>query len=152
MREIRIVNELSFVFQYGWGALCLMHGGVQGFTWYYAVPGFFGWTYVNFVASICHMPFFGTRRYECGAAHKCHSVNINLFGIWGPLVLPMLGENWHNNHHAFASTARSGFEWWEIDLSYILICLLYYCGLVTSIRQPAKKVLVPYKEERHKDD
>lgn len=54
----------------------------------------------------------------------------------------MLGDNWHNNHHAYASTARAGFEWWELDLNYLLICLFYYLGLVSSIRQPNKKVML----------
>ncbi len=31
------------------------------------------------------------------------------------LALVTMGEGWHNNHHAFQSSARQGFRWWEID-------------------------------------
>ena len=34
------------------------------------------------------------------------------------------GEGWHNNHHAFSNCARHGHRWWEIDLTYVAICLL----------------------------
>lgn len=35
--------------------------------------------------------------------------------IW--LALPTFGGSWHNNHHAFSSSAITGLEWWQIDLS-----------------------------------
>ena len=38
------------------------------------------------------------------------------------LALITLGEGWHNNHHRYPGSARQGFYWWEIDLTY------YGCG------------------------
>ena len=35
-----------------------------------------------------------------------------------------MGEGWHNNHHAFPTSARDGLRWWELDTSYMLIRLL----------------------------
>ena len=32
------------------------------------------------------------------------------------LAIVTLGEGWHNNHHAYQSSVRQGFRWWEIDL------------------------------------
>ena len=48
------------------------------------------------------------------------------------------GEGWHNNHHAFQRSARHGFRWWEIDLTYRTIQLLWVFGLATQIHLPVK--------------
>ena len=53
-----------------------------------------------------------------------HSRNNFLFGILG------LGEGWHNNHHAFPFSARHGLKWWQLDMSYYIIWLLSFFGLV----------------------
>ncbi len=34
------------------------------------------------------------------------------------LALLTLGEGWHNNHHHYPGSARQGFYWWEIDITY----------------------------------
>ncbi len=36
------------------------------------------------------------------------------------LALITMGEGWHNNHHAYQSSVRQGFRWWEIDLTDLL--------------------------------
>ena len=36
--------------------------------------------------------------------------------LW--LALITFGEGWHNNHHFFPGSARQGFRWWEIDLTW----------------------------------
>ncbi|NJN75722.1 MAG: acyl-CoA desaturase [Synechococcaceae cyanobacterium RL_1_2] len=48
------------------------------------------------------------------------------------------GEGWHNNHHAFQFSARHGLEWWEIDLTWIMIRTLQILGLATDIKLPPK--------------
>jgi fatty-acid desaturase len=48
-----------------------------------------------------------------------------------------IGEGWHNNHHAFPSSAKHGFfRWWELDLTYIVIVLFRNLGLVNSLKIP----------------
>lgn len=37
------------------------------------------------------------------------------------VALLTFGEGWHNNHHAFKFSARHGMEWWQFDLTYIII-------------------------------
>ncbi len=32
-----------------------------------------------------------------------------------------MGEGWHNNHHAYQSSVRQGFRWWEIDVTYYIL-------------------------------
>lgn len=50
------------------------------------------------------------------------------------LALITLGEGWHNNHHYYPASAKQGFYWWELDISYYLIRLLGALGLVWDIR------------------
>lgn len=45
-----------------------------------------------------------------------------------------LGEGWHNNHHAFQRSARHGFEWWQLDLTWELIRFLQFVGLATDVK------------------
>ncbi len=50
------------------------------------------------------------------------------------LALLTFGEGWHNNHHHYPGSARQGFRWWEIDLTYYGLCLLRRLGLVWELR------------------
>jgi stearoyl-CoA desaturase (delta-9 desaturase) len=53
--------------------------------------------------------------------------------IWW-LALATLGEGWHNNHHRFCSSARSGFSAWQLDLTFWGIRLLERLGLASQLR------------------
>lgn len=125
-----IVNSLMILVWY--------YGGMEELTWLYFAPTFLSNNSEQLGNSIAHM--YGDRAYACGQSPNCDSRN-----VWW-LSIAMLGENWHNNHHAFASSARQGFEWYQIDISYWFILAFYYMGLITSIREPVKSVLAPYGE------
>jgi len=43
-------------------------------------------------------------------------------------------NGWHNNHHHYAVSNRNGFYWWEIDMTYYLVLLLSFLGIVRDIR------------------
>ena len=55
------------------------------------------------------------------------------------VALLTFGEGWHNNHHAFQRSARHGFRWWEVDLTYRTIQLLWVLGLASDIHLPIVK-------------
>lgn len=57
------------------------------------------------------------------------------------LALITFGEGWHNNHHFFQSSVRQGFYWWEIDITYYVVKLASYFGLVWDIRRPPAEVI-----------
>ncbi|MDB5314117.1 MAG: acyl-CoA desaturase [Gemmataceae bacterium] len=88
------------------------------------------------VNSVCHL--WGRRPYPEGD----HSRNNFVFGVLA------LGEGWHNNHHAFPTSARHGLRWWQIDVSYYVIRLLALVGLAWRIRLPANR---PASAPRHQD-
>ncbi len=46
------------------------------------------------------------------------------------------GEGWHNNHHMDPPSASNSHQWWEIDLIYMVIRGLEFCGLATDVIRP----------------
>jgi stearoyl-CoA desaturase (Delta-9 desaturase) len=86
------------------------------------------------INSLCH--FFGRRDYDTGDESR------NL--AW--LSIFTFGESWHNNHHAFPTSARHGLRRWQIDPSWIAIRSLEKLGLVWDVvrvdeRRRARKAL-----------
>jgi stearoyl-CoA desaturase (delta-9 desaturase) len=103
------------------------------------VWGFFVSTVVLFHAtvtinSLAHR--FGSRRF----ATRDDSRN----NPW--LALLTFGEGWHNNHHYFPGSARQGFRWWEIDLTWYGLKLMALLGLVHDLKPVPAWVLA--KAER----
>ena len=50
------------------------------------------------------------------------------------LALITMGEGWHNNHHYYQATARQGFYWWEIDVTFYIIKVLSWLGLIWDVK------------------
>ena len=44
------------------------------------------------------------------------------------------GEGWHNNHHAYPSSAKQGLQRGQIDLTWYHIVLLKKLRLATNVR------------------
>jgi stearoyl-CoA desaturase (delta-9 desaturase) len=59
------------------------------------------------------------------------------------LALITLGEGWHNNHHHYAISARQGFFWWEIDITYYLLRAMSWLGIVWDLRPVPERVRAP---------
>ncbi len=78
----------------------------------------------------------GYRKFETADA----STNIM---PWGILIG---GEELHNNHHAFASSAKFSVQWWEFDLGWLYIRVFQALGLARVKKLPPKTVLVPGKK------
>ena len=81
------------------------------------------------INSVSHV--IGKRRF----ATKDDSRN-NFF-----LALLTLGEGWHNNHHHYPATARQGFMWWEIDVTYYFIKLMEKLGIIWDVKGLPQSVL-----------
>jgi stearoyl-CoA desaturase (delta-9 desaturase) len=52
------------------------------------------------------------------------------------LALLAWGEGWHNNHHRVPASARQGFRWWEVDLTWYCLRLLRRLGVVWDVVEP----------------
>ena len=76
------------------------------------------------INSVTHI--WGSRRFQTRDDSK------NSF--W--LALFTFGEGWHNNHHAYPTSARHGMTWREVDLSWMQIKLMSWVGLAWDIKVP----------------
>ncbi|BFD46222.1 MAG: fatty acid desaturase [Rickettsia endosymbiont of Sergentomyia squamirostris] len=72
------------------------------------------------VNSLCH--FVGSKKYYKGTAGD----------IWW-MALFLLGENWHNFHHAFPSDYRNGAKWYHFDVHKWIIYLMSKLGLAWDL-------------------
>jgi stearoyl-CoA desaturase (delta-9 desaturase) len=52
------------------------------------------------------------------------------------VALLTLGQGWHNNHHAFPSSARVGLRWWQVDMGWWILRIAQGLGLVKELKQP----------------
>jgi stearoyl-CoA desaturase (Delta-9 desaturase) len=100
-------------------------GALLGFLWGGLARIFLVHHVTWSVNSVCHI--WGYRPFR---SHD-ESRNNPIFGVLA------MGEGWHNNHHAFPTSARHGLRWWEFDLSYIVIKGLELCGLAKAVKVPS---------------
>jgi stearoyl-CoA desaturase (delta-9 desaturase) len=64
------------------------------------------------------------------------------------LALLTLGEGWHNNHHHYQATARQGFRWFEIDVTWYLLQLQRALRLVSEVKGIPEVVKVEARARR----
>ncbi|WP_126338863.1 DesA family fatty acid desaturase [Legionella spiritensis] len=72
--------------------------------------------------------YWGYRNFECPDA----STNVIPWGLC------IGGEELHNNHHTFASSAKFSVKWWEFDLGWMYIRCLSFLGLAKVKKLPPK--------------
>ncbi|WUR12697.1 fatty acid desaturase [[Empedobacter] haloabium] len=81
--------------------------------------------------------YWGYRNFDCPEAAT------NLL----PLGLLIGGEELHNNHHAFASSAKMSVRWYEFDAGWMVITLLRWLGLAQVRPLPVRPRALPGKRE-----
>ena len=79
--------------------------------------------------------WWGYRNFETADA----STNIS------PIGIIIGGEELHNNHHSFASSAKLSNKWWEFDIGWFYIRTMEILGLATVKKTAPKPVIVPGK-------
>ena len=102
--------------------------------WSGLVVGFFWSTVLLYHATFCinslaHV--HGRKRYLTGDESRNNWL----------LALFTMGEGWHNNHHAYQSSVRQGFRWWEIDATYYVLRALSVARVVWDLKSPPREVL-----------
>ncbi len=103
-------------------------GSWWGLVWGFFVSTTLLWHGTFTINSLSHV--FGRRRYLTEDNSRNSFV----------LALVTMGEGWHNNHHYYQRATNQGFFWWEIDLTYYVLKLLSYVGLVWDLHTPPEKV------------
>ena len=76
----------------------------------------------GFVNGIGH--WWGYRNFESADT----ATNLSPWGVW------IGGEELHNNHHAFPSSAKFALRKWEFDIGWAVICGLRAVGLAKVLR------------------
>jgi stearoyl-CoA desaturase (Delta-9 desaturase) len=109
--------------------LCFLAGGWPGL-----VVGFFWSTVLVYHATFCinslaHV--WGRKRYVTGDDSRNNWL----------LASFTMGEGWHNNHHAYQSSVRQGFRWWEYDPTYYTLKVLSWMGIVWDLKMPPAAVV-----------
>ena len=74
------------------------------------------------INSLSHV--IGRVRYRTGDTSKNN---------WFLAIITM-GEGWHNNHHYYPNAARQGFYWWEYDITFYILKLLSWCGIIWDLK------------------
>lgn len=127
--ELRFLHKFEVVPALALAAVCFFVAGWSGL-----VVGFFWSTVLVYHATFCinslaHVS--GSTRYVTGDDSRNNWL----------LALFTMGEGWHNNHHAFQSSARQGFRWWEIDPTFYFLQALSWVGVVWDLKTPPDRVL-----------
>jgi len=137
IRDFTKFPELRFIDRFSWlpvvifAAATFALGGLPAFVWIFGVATTASFHATLFINSLAHGETRRARRYA--TADKSRN------SFW--LALLTLGEGWHNNHHRFMSVARQGFRWWEVDVTFYLLKLLSFAGVVHALRPPPASAL-----------
>jgi len=102
--------------------------GLQGFIVGFCLSTVMLWHTTFIVNSLSHV--WGTRPYETSDDSRNNFV----------IALLTAGEGWHNNHHHYQSSARQGFRWWQVDLSFYVLKTLQLFRIVWDVREPPEHI------------
>lgn len=126
---------LGFGIEY-WTGGSPWFGALLGFVWGGLVRIFVSHHITWSINSVCHI--FGKRHFRSND----HSTNNVICGVLA------MGEGWHNNHHAFPSSAKHGLLWYQFDMSWIVIRTMKMLGLAWDIRLPSERALASKRIEK----
>jgi stearoyl-CoA desaturase (delta-9 desaturase) len=102
-----------------------LHGSKEAFT-------IFIWAFPLRIATVLHCTWLLNSAAHRFGIHKYPTRDQSTNCWW--VALLTFGEGWHNNHHAFPSSARHGLEWYELDFSWYLIFILQKIGLINNVK------------------
>ena len=127
--ELRWLEKNQYLPGMALGVACYLLGGWDAFFVGYCLSTVLVYHVTFMINSLAHV--FGRQRFLTGDDSRNNAV----------LAVLAMGEGWHNNHHYYPSTARAGFRWYEIDMTYYVLWTLSKFGLVWDLRQPPQSVL-----------
>ncbi len=127
--EIRFLHRFELLPAVSLAVLCFFMAGWSG-----VVVGFLWSTVLVYHSTFCinslaHI--HGKKRYVTGDSSRNNWL----------LAIITMGEGWHNNHHAYQSSVRQGFKWWEIDPTFYILWGLSKIGVIWDLKLPPAQVL-----------
>lgn len=143
---LRWMDRYFILFPLASAATLFAIGGMPFLVW-----GFF----VSTVLVLHSTWFVNSATHVWG--YRTHSTRDDSTNLWWVALLTY-GEGWHNNHHAYQTSARHGLAWWELDMTYMAIRLMQLVGLAHSIKLPKLDRQVkpdaglPSADDRQQDD
>jgi stearoyl-CoA desaturase (Delta-9 desaturase) len=127
--ELRFLNKYYLLPPILLGAAVFFTLGASGLFFGFFVSTVLLWHGTFTINSLSHV--FGKRRF----ATTDDSRNNWL------LAIVTMGEGWHNNHHRYCVSTRQGFYWYEYDITYYILKLLSFVGLVWKLTPVPASVL-----------
>ncbi|TMJ56036.1 MAG: acyl-CoA desaturase, partial [Alphaproteobacteria bacterium] len=127
--ELRWLHKFEVLPAVVIAVLCFLIAGWSGL-----IVGFLWSTVLLYHATFCinslaHV--HGRKRYVTGDDSRNNWL----------LAFFTMGEGWHNNHHAYQSSVRQGFRWWEIDATFYILKALSWLGIVWDLKTPTEQVM-----------
>jgi stearoyl-CoA desaturase (Delta-9 desaturase) len=135
--ELRLLDRFTWAPLVGYALLCYAIAGVAGVVWGFVVSTIAVDHATFCINSLAHL--WGSRRYDTPDTSRNNPL----------LAVLTLGEGWHNNHHFYMSSARQGFFWWELDVSYYTLKALEWLRVVRDVREPPAWALTGHGRVSH---
>ncbi|HET9624253.1 MAG TPA: acyl-CoA desaturase [Kofleriaceae bacterium] len=119
--ELRALDRVPLLVAVAWGFALYFIGGPVALFWGHFASLVLAWHATFCINSLAHV--WGTRPYATSDDSRNNFV----------LAVLTLGEGWHNNHHHYQRSARQGFHWWQVDVSYYVLKALEVCHIVWDV-------------------
>jgi stearoyl-CoA desaturase (delta-9 desaturase) len=126
--ELRFFDRYYYLPAIAFAVALFAIGGTWALYWGFFVSTTLLWHGTFTINSLTHV--FGKARYVTTDNSKNN--------LW--LALITLGEGWHNNHHYYQRATNQGFFWWEIDVTFYVLKVLSWVGLVWDLHRPPAHV------------
>ncbi len=127
--ELRWLNKHWLVPPTMLAVFCFLVAGWPGLFIGFFLSTVLLWHDTFIINSLTHL--WGKRRFDTTDDSRNNALT----------ALLTLGEGWHNNHHYYQSSCRNGFYWYEIDVTYYVLKMMSWVGLVWDIREVPDHVL-----------
>ena len=129
--ELRFLDKYDWIGPWALGILSYLIAGWSGLVVGFFTSTVFLWHATFMVNSVSHI--FGRRTYDTDDDSRN-----NVF-----VALLTGGEGWHNNHHHYQASAKQGFRWYQLDMTWLVLKGLSYVGIVKGLRSPHARVRTP---------
>jgi stearoyl-CoA desaturase (Delta-9 desaturase) len=134
--ELRILDKYHLIPPILLGAVVFFTLGASGLFFGFFASTVLLWHGTFTINSLSHV--FGKRRF---------ATSDNSRNNW-LLAIITLGEGWHNNHHHYCVSTRQGFYWYEYDITYYILKVLSWMGIVWKLQPVPERVLAEGRVKR----